>query len=811
MKNLLLLIGLALSGGWTARAQTALLSEDFETGTLGGFTAVNGQQQPAWHAGLAAGNGPRWAGSTAAFVSTSAGTYGPLAGLSGVVHLYQDVTFPATPADFVLRFDYRSQGALDVLLVPTSYQPTAGVRPASPTVMQLSANLQSGGAYTSAWLRLPGALAGTTQRLMFTWSSASAVPAALPAVLDNVLLTAGAPVALAGTYTLDRQQPRGPRNFQSLTDAVYQLNTAGTSAPVMVNIAAGQRFTELVPQLWGTNTHPVVFQKQGAGANPELQSGNIDLVGAHHLTFDGLDIVPGPEAVGREAGYAISGAFDQGSHDIRIRNARITMRQDQPHTKGIYQRNLLLASSGPADSALVNRRIRYENLQIQQSRHGIWVTAGVGNVPDFDVEVARVTIGDGTSGSIGYPAAGAGYEAYGMYFMRVNGLNVHDNLVQNVVSRTNAAVGIYAYDLMGPRPAVFANNRVRDIEFRHPADPAMFASLPALVRGLWLLQAPASRALAAGHPLRVYNNEISELRHSLDPGAAQPTTRDGQTHGVLADLGGMAGSALLFAHNTVTVAAPAWAGFSSTALWMGTKNQQYGTAEVVNNLLLNLTPAISPVTATTVQAVVDVGIPATQATPPLTRVRMDHNDLVLTTAGTQRRLGSYYAGPAAGTQAYAALAAWQTGTGFDPNSLGLDPQFGPGPRLRPTTAALDNAGTPLAAVTTDLEGTTRGAVPDVGAYEFGAGITAATTPRPVLAQPWPVPFADELTVATPGAALGAGQLELLDALGRVVRRQAVPRYSEAVRLTGLHSLPSGAYWLRLSGPAGPQYTRQLVH
>jgi hypothetical protein len=790
-------------------AQTVLLTEDFENGTLGGFTVVNASQAPTWYVGSAPGNGPRWAGNTAAFVSTNGGTYGALSGLEGVVHLYRDITFPATATESTLRFDFRSEGTLDVHLAPTSYLPTAGVRPPVPTATQLGANMQNGPAYGSATLRFPAAVAGTTQRLIFTWTSFPLAPAALPAALDNVEVTADPPAALGGAYTIDRQQPRGPRNFQSLTEAVYRLNTAGTSAPVTLAIAAGQSFAEAVPQLLGRNTHPVLFQKQGPGPNPQLRGWGIDLVGAHHVTFDGLDIAPGAGGTGPEAGYAVSGAFDQGSHDVCIRNATITLRQNQEQTKGIYQRNRLLASGGPADTFLVNRRIRYDHLRIQHACHGVWVQAGTGVTPDYDIEVSHVTVGDGTPGNIGYLTDG--YEAYGMYFMRVNGLNVHDNVVQGVVSRTNYAVGIYVHDLMGPLPSVFANNRIRDIEFRHPASAAMFPSMPALATGLWLLQAPTLRALAAGHSVQVYNNEISHLRHGLVSGAAIPTNRTGQTYGVLADLGGFANSNLFFAHNTVVVAAPAWTNFSSSALSVGTKNLAFGTAEIVNNILLNATPPIGSVTATTVQSVVNVGIPAAQATPPLTRVRMDHNDLMLT-SGAQRYVGTHFTGTPAGTQQYPSLATWQAATGFDLNSIAIEPQFSAGSLvLRPTNAALDNAGTPLASVPTDLEGVTRGRTPDVGAYEFGRLVTGtAAAQRSQEVQAWPVPFADELRVAIPGPAAGSVQLELVDVLGRVVRQQTALVSTGMVHLTGLQTLPTGLYWLRLRTPQG-QLVQRLAH
>ena len=808
MKHLFLLAGLWLGFVHTTCAQTVLFSEDFESGTLGGFTVVNAQQQPAWYAGPAAGNGPRWAGSAAAFVSTSGGTYGALSGLSGVVHLYRDITFPANKTDFVLRYDFRNEGYLGVSLTPTTYLPTAGVLPNGVFVTTLSGNSRMGASFTSNVVRLPASVAGTTQRLIFTSASSAQAPAALPASLDNVEVLADGLAPLGGSYTLDRQRPRSPRNFNSLTDLVYQLNTAGTSAPVAVAIPAGQRFSELVPQFGGANTHPVLLQRQGTGPNPQLQEGGIQLAGAHHLTIDGLDIVPGPGAVGPEAGYAVLSAFDQGSHDIYIRNATITMRQSQQETKGIYQRNFLLGSSGPGDSALVNRRIHYLNLQIRQACAGIWIQTSSGDVPDFAVEVGHVTVGDGTSGNIGYPLNG--YEAYGMYFLRVNGLNVHDNLVQGVVSRSSYAVGIYVYDLMGPRPSVFANNRIRDIEFRHPASASTFPSQPVLVTGLWLLQAAASQRLAAGHSVQVYNNEISDLRHGLAPGAAVPTTRYGQTYGVTADLGGFVSSSMLFAHNTIAVAAPGWLNFSSNALAINAKDIRYGTVEVVNNILLNATPPLSAPNPQTVQSVLQVGIPATQTTPPLTRARADYNDLVLA-AGPQRYVGFYGIGTPGGGQSYASLAAWQAATGFDTNSQGLDPAFSAGSQLRPTNPALDNAGTPLATVTTDLEGVARGRTPDVGAYEFGPVITATTVVRQQQQlQAWPVPFANELFIAPPVGTTGAVQVELMDMLGRVVRQQAGLTAAAVVSMTDLQQLPTGCYWLRLRTTQGIQLQR-LAH
>ncbi len=67
------------------------------------------------------------------------------------------------------------------------------------------------------------------------------------------------------------------------------------------------------------------------------------------------------------------------------------------------------------------------------------------------------------------------------------------------------------------------------------------------------------------------------------------------------------------------------------------------------------------------------------------------------------------------------LANIQTGFGGNTNSLALTPIFNGTTDLHLSTssnAGLDNKGVTLAEVTTDLDGTTRSATPDMGAYEF---------------------------------------------------------------------------------------------
>ncbi|MDB5269533.1 MAG: hypothetical protein JWP58_2573 [Hymenobacter sp.] len=96
---------------------------------------------------------------------------------------------------------------------------------------------------------------------------------------------------------------------------------------------------------------------------------------------------------------------------------------------------------------------------------------------------------------------------------------------------------------------------------------------------------------------------------------------------------------------------------------------------------------------------------------------LNYNDLFVTVGATGvARIGRINSVDAT------TLADWRTATGQEANSLSLDPQFVQTTavpyNLTPSNTALNNVGTPIASVTVDYLGTTRGTVPDIGAYEF---------------------------------------------------------------------------------------------
>ena len=102
---------------------------------------------------------------------------------------------------------------------------------------------------------------------------------------------------------------------------------------------------------------------------------------------------------------------------------------------------------------------------------------------------------------------------------------------------------------------------------------------------------------------------------------------------------------------------------------------------------------------------------------------IDYNDYYVNPSGS----GVKFIGQIAATGS-ATLAAWQTATGQDVNSLNIQPNFVSATDLHltvGTNCGLDGYGTPIAGITTDIDAQTRDAgAPDMGADEF------TTTPAP---------------------------------------------------------------------------------
>ncbi|MCG2793355.1 MAG: T9SS type A sorting domain-containing protein [Weeksellaceae bacterium] len=132
----------------------------------------------------------------------------------------------------------------------------------------------------------------------------------------------------------------------------------------------------------------------------------------------------------------------------------------------------------------------------------------------------------------------------------------------------------------------------------------------------------------------------------------------------------------------------------------------------------------------------------------------------------------------------------QTGFGGNENSLNVMPTFASSTDLHLTAVntELDNFGTPLADVTTDIDGEARTATPDMGADEFSSVSLAVSGASRAGISLYPNPFTDVLNISD---IKGVKSISVSDMSGRQLSRTA------AVNQLNLSNLRQGLYMINL--------------
>ncbi|RAK64062.1 T9SS type A sorting domain-containing protein [Hymenobacter edaphi] len=697
-----------------ATAQTSLVNESFEGGSFGSFVAVNGGLTNRWVAGAGATNGPSAGGTGAAYLSNNPATlpHAYTTGAAAVVHLYRDVAFPAGETAIRLSFDWRGMGEgiydhLRVYLAPTTFVPVAGTLPAGAGVTLLLPNLHTQSTYTTADLNLPASLAGTSQRLLFTWTNDGSGGSQPPAAIDNVLLTSQVPTGLSGTYTIRPAEAASAGNFRSLTAAINALNANGVAGPTTFELAAGLTLSETPPALTasGTSTRRITFMRTGAGPNPVLQTAagaeaGLDLLGADYVTFDGLDVTGGATY-----GYRVrSAAGTNGAAYNVIRNAAVTL-SGATNSIGVVQvSNGQLGSASASAATGLNQGNRYLNLTIARAQSGIVALSMGASWPEYDLEIGGCTLGSAdASGPIGNNAAAA----YGIRTFMVRRLSVHDNRVQRVIGAPGH--GIYLEYCSGKgtnltsAPAAGPGNDASNVYGNAVTGIRQYYNHSVPSFGLYVTSYEAN-----GQILNIYNNAIADV--TAAPYLGPATIARLVTGFFLGTSGGINNEANVW-HNSVRIDGSASPNASNTCFELA--GSSTAKLNFRNNVLANFTGAGPGKHYCWLTPYASVATPFGGAGSV-----SDYNDLFVATTGNGFVGAAGTPQLTSGTADKARIEDWRPAVNQDLYSLSVDPLFESATGLRPSNTLLNNQATPLAAVATDLGGTARGSAPDAGAYEF---------------------------------------------------------------------------------------------
>ena len=657
--------GLAGAGllllGLSAHAQTTtVFSEDFE-GATPSFTTVNGTQANQWVVGTAGSNGPTSPGTKAAYISNDAGaTNAYTLNSSSVVHLYRDVVLPAGQAAMQLSFDWKGQGEsiYDYLLVqvaPTSFSPTAGTLPvAGSTTVLAQLNLQA--AFGRTTLVVPASLAGTTQRLLFTWRNDAVGGAQPPASIDNVVLTARAASPLNGSYTLNNAAPTAGTNFTSFGDAAARLNLDGLGGPVTLTVSGGP-YTEQfqlgqLPGSSATNTLTV----NGGGSTIRFASASysqravVQLNGTDYTTISNLtiDATGGPAAPAATYGYGV--LLTNGADNDRIVNNVVTTNTTAAtdYFSGIVASGVTYSPVTSGNSA--------NNLTVE----GNTVTGGLYGITLYGASAAALNTGNIVRNNTIRDTHG-----YGIYTAYQEGAQLTGNdIARPLRTTTTTFYGLY---LSGSSRGLLVNkNRVHDPFTAMPTNTSTFY-------GIYVLTSTGATATAT-------NDLVNNIFYNLNGNGAQ----------YLIYNSGSANCRIY--HNTLS------SDDRTTTTTLNTYGiYNSGTPFDVKNNNITITRA---------------GTGTKYGVYYLQNATTSNNNNIYVPGGNVGFFSTAFATLANWQTAL--------GNSFDQNSRSADPQYvaaGTG-NLAPANVVLNNTGTPLASVSDDITGAVRGAVPDPGAYEF---------------------------------------------------------------------------------------------
>ncbi|MCU0433374.1 MAG: T9SS type A sorting domain-containing protein [Bacteroidia bacterium] len=203
IKKLLLSITVVvlLAGMNEAAAQTTLINPAGDGGFESGNTlAANnwldaqngGGAANKWFVGTAVVN----SGTRSAYISNNGGTNHQYNnGQSRTQHFYRDVVFPAGQPYITLSFSWMGVGEsccdyMEVFLVPTTTTPSAGTE---LTTGQLGSTYNMQSTWQNVSFSLPcSGIAGTTQRLVFSFNCDGSLGSQPPSAVDNISLVSSA-------------------------------------------------------------------------------------------------------------------------------------------------------------------------------------------------------------------------------------------------------------------------------------------------------------------------------------------------------------------------------------------------------------------------------------------------------------------------------------------------------------------------------------------------------------------------------------------------------------------------------------------
>ncbi len=260
--------------------------------------------------------------------------------------------------------------------------------------------------------------------------------------------------ALTGTKTVG-----AGKDYVTIQAAIADLNSEGVGAGgVVFNVDADHTETFSSPTagritVTGNIDDPIIFQKDGVGANPKItagvgtttdRDGIIVIGGGDYITFDGIDVqeraANATNTTRMEWGYAIlkKDATDA-AKNITIKNCEVTLNKANTSSRGIYINNHIATSTTQLvieGVAGIHENITIQNNRVENANRGIYAN-GNATYTDDNLQITGNNISNWTQ--------------YGIFIEQQNASLLIDNTVTNGSHTTGTIYGIYLNSIASPR------------------------------------------------------------------------------------------------------------------------------------------------------------------------------------------------------------------------------------------------------------------------------------------------------------------------------------------------------------------------
>ena len=514
---------------------------------------------------------------------------------------------------------------------------------------------------------------------------------------------------LSGTYTID-PSGTGTTNYASFTAAVSALTTSGVSGPVTFNVAAGTYSEQIViGAITGSSaTNRVTFQKAPTATGSAIltfaatstANYTVRLTAASNLTFKDLTL-----ANTAATGQTVGGIVEYGGSTSNIE----------------FINNTFNGNAGTNTSNAWGA-IRWGS--VPSSGYGIGVWKFIGNTFNnisYGVNINGTTLINADSVIVQNNTINCSYyHVYTNYAKNVVATN-------NTMNTTTGGIG-YNYVWYPTTSVVFSNNTMSGMVYgfasfvtsnstsalSYTINNNTITSTPIASTNYGIYISGSSTAANAISRVTIKNNNIS-----LNGTSSSWGIYNSYVNAAVATPSEISNNMIAI------VASPTAAAYGIYPLHVANMNVDHNTVSVVGgSATTGRGLYINRGTSTTAFVVGALNV----RNNIISNAGLGYAVEIASTANTAAMIGAMsnnaYQGNAVnpfrnGTTNITTLSDWQTATGKDAGSVAGTIIFYSNTDLHVQNALPNNIGTPLASVTTDIDGQTRSTTtPDAGADEY---------------------------------------------------------------------------------------------